>query len=172
MTTSLAELNTASADRAAEWMRACCGASRWVSAIVARRPFANEHALLDAADEEWSKLGPSDWLEAFAHHPRIGGKKAAEKQGERAAGWSAGEQARVSNAGVTVQQQLAEVNRAYEARFGHIYIVCAAGKSADELLAIAHERMLNDPERELRVAADEQRKITRLRLQKLLNDSP
>ena len=156
---TLAELNALTPDRAAEALRACCGASRWVSAMVARRPFTSVDDVFAAADSEWKRMGPDDWHEAFSHHPRIG---------ERAAGWAAGEQASVATAGSTVQEQLGDVNRAYEQKFGHIYIVCATGKSADELLSIARARLSNPPSAELRIAADEQRKITQLRLRKLL----
>jgi OHCU decarboxylase len=106
----------------------------------------------------WWSLGPDDWREAFAHHPRIG---------ERAEGWSAAEQAGVAGAAGDVRAQLAAANRAYETRFGHIYLVRAAGRGADELLALARARLANDAETELRVAAEEQRQITRLRLERL-----
>ncbi|AHG89680.1 OHCU decarboxylase [Gemmatirosa kalamazoonensis] len=158
--------------RAADLIRPCCGASRWVAEMVARRPFGTLDELLAAADEVWWALEPDDWREAFAHHPRIGERAAAVPQDARGAAWSAGEQARVGDAASDVRAELAEANRAYERRFGHIYIVCAAGKGADELLATARARLANDPDTELRVAAEEQRKITRLRLEKLFREGP
>ncbi|MBV9880176.1 MAG: 2-oxo-4-hydroxy-4-carboxy-5-ureidoimidazoline decarboxylase [Gemmatirosa sp.] len=167
MTTTVDELDELPSARAAELLRACCGASRWVEAMVARRPFHSCEALLAEADDAWWSLDPEDWREAFAHHPRIGERAAAAPQNARAAAWSAGEQASVADAGASTQARLAEANRAYEARFGHIYIVCATGKSAEELLALAVARLENDPDTELRVAAEEQRQITRLRLEKL-----
>lgn len=170
MTITLAELNALSAGRAAELFDACCGSSRWVSALVARRPFASLDQLLDVADDVWRQLEPADWREAFAHHPRIGERRAALPQTDRAAMWSASEQSAVSTATTSTQSELAAVNERYEQRFGFIYIVCAAGRSADELLSLAHARINNDPEAELRIAADEQRKITTLRLRKLITE--
>jgi OHCU decarboxylase len=132
------------------------------------RPFATEAELLEAADRVWWSLTAEDWLEAFRAHPRIGERKAQTEQGQRAAAWSAQEQAGASSAGADVSARIAEGNRVYEQRFGHIYIVKATGKTADQMLAILRERLANDAETELRVAAGEQAKITRLRLEKLL----
>ena len=170
MTVTLAELNALPADKAAELFAACCGSSRWVSALVARRPFASLDQLLDVADQVWQQVDPADWREAFAHHPRIGERRAAVAQNQRAAEWSAREQSGVSAATSSAQAELAAVNDEYERRFGFIYVVCAAGRSADELLTLARARMNNDPEAELRIAADEQRKITTLRLRKLITE--
>lgn len=135
--------------------------------MCALRPFASVDDILMQADDVWLSLDPGDWREAFAHHPRIGERRSEAPQTERASGWSASEQAGVTSAANSVQAELVAVNREYEARFGHIYIVCAAGKSADELLTMARQRMNNSPAAELEVAAEEQRKITHLRLQKL-----
>jgi len=107
-------------------------------------------------------------MEAFDHHPRIGEKKAAVAQDAAGAAWSKEEQAKVAGADDRIRGELARVNEEYERRFGYIYIVCASGKGADELLSIARGRLDNDPETELRVAAGEQRKIMQLRLAKLL----
>ena len=169
---TLDELNALPPERAADVLRACCGASRWVEAMVARRPFASTDMVMSMADDIWLAMGPDDWHEAFAHHPRIGARVAAQPQDERAAAWSAGEQASVATADASIQDELAEINRAYEARFGYIYIVCASGRSAEELLTIARRRLGNAPDDELRVAAEEQRQITRLRLRKLLSLTP
>lgn len=136
--------------------------------MVARRPYDSIDAVLAAADDVWRSLDPTDWREAFAHHPRIGERASAAPQDERARDWSAAEQAGVSTARETVRDALAEANRAYEHKFGYIYIVCASGKSAEDMLSLARKRLENAPEIELHVAADEQRKITRLRLEKLL----
>ena len=130
MTLTVREFDAMPAAPAAELLRACCGAARWVEAMVARRPFGSHGAVLAAAEQVWWSLAPDDWCEAFAHHPRIGERQGAVAQGARAAAWSAGEQASVAEAVETVHEQLAAVNRAYEARFGRIYIVCASGKSA------------------------------------------
>jgi len=166
---SVEALNVLSAERAAELFRACCGALRWVDAMVSRRPFFSRDAVLQAADDEWSSMRESDWLEAFSHHPRLGEKMSAAGESAVARGWSASEQSAVVSAGADARIGLARLNQDYERRFGFIYIVCATGKSADELLELARRRMQNDRDAELRVAAEEQRMITRLRLEKLLD---
>ena len=133
--------------------------------MLARRPFVSAAALYAAADEIWSGLGREDFLEAFAHHPQIGGRVQA-RPGVDAA-WSQQEQARVAEAGGDTLGALRALNAAYLDRFGYIYIVCATGKSADEMLALLKARVDNEPARELAIAAGEQAKITRLRLEKL-----
>ncbi|MGK2934891.1 MAG: 2-oxo-4-hydroxy-4-carboxy-5-ureidoimidazoline decarboxylase [Gemmatimonadaceae bacterium] len=168
MSSTVAELDVMPPERAAQLLGDCCGSTRWVSAMVARRPFGSMERLLSAADEAWRSLGPDDWREAFSHHPRIGERQGARPQSERGAAWAAGEQAGVGDAGDDVRQALANANREYERRFGYIYIVCATGRTADELFATVTERLRNDPDTELSVAAEEQRRITRLRLEKLL----
>lgn len=149
-------------------LRACCGSSAWVRAIASDRSFDSLAALQRRAAEVWHGLSTTDWDEAFKAHPRIGEKKAEGPQSKVAHGWSTKEQAKVSQATQAVLEELRATNRAYEERFGRIYIVCATGKSAEEMLAIAKERMANDPDTELRRAAEEQRKITDLRLEKLI----
>jgi 2-oxo-4-hydroxy-4-carboxy-5-ureidoimidazoline decarboxylase len=168
VTLTLARLNALPAAEAAEHLRACCGSSRWVEAMLARRPFARVDQLLAAADDAWQATGPKDWDEAFAHHPRIGERQATAPVSATAGAWSAGEQAAAGGAGAAVRAALVEANTAYERRFGRIYLVCAAGRSAEELLADVAARMRNDPEREREVAVEEQRKITRLRLNTLI----
>lgn len=165
---TLEELNGLPRNEAMAALRACCGAERWVDAMAECRPFKSVPGLLDAADEIWRSLQPNDWREAFAHHPRIGQRTSRVSQSKRARDWSSGEQRGMGAAAADVREQLAAVNAEYEQRFGYIYIVCATGKSADELLGIARDRLDNAPDMELRVAAEEQRKITRLRLEKLL----
>ncbi|MGI8618723.1 MAG: 2-oxo-4-hydroxy-4-carboxy-5-ureidoimidazoline decarboxylase [Gemmatimonadaceae bacterium] len=168
MSSTVAELDVMAPDRAAQLLGDCCGSTRWVSAMVARRPFGSVDRLLAAADDTWRSLGPDDWREAFSHHPRIGERRSAAQQSERSAAWAEGEQASVGGAADATLTALERSNREYEQRFGYIYIVCASGRGADELLADVTARLRNDPEDELAVAADEQRKITRLRLKKLL----
>jgi 2-oxo-4-hydroxy-4-carboxy-5-ureidoimidazoline decarboxylase len=165
---NLIELDALPEARAAELLSACCGSARWVKAMLARRPFGCRDALLSAADEIWESLGSDDWREAFAHHPRIGQRHSALPQHERGQAWSAGEQEAIDSAGDAVRQDLAAANREYEKRFGFIYVVCATGKTAEELLALARQRLATSPDQELAVAAAEQQKITRLRLEKLL----
>ena len=132
------------------------------------RPFPLLETLYERAGTVWYALSTADQLEAYAAHPKIGSRKAAASQKKRAADWSAGEQAGVATAESEVGEQLAVVNRLYEKKFGFIFIVCATGKSADEMLAICRARLGNTPETELRIAAEEQRKITEIRLNKLL----
>jgi OHCU decarboxylase len=124
--------------------------------------------VLSAADEIWESLGPADWREAFSSHPPIGERKSVAPQSERGVAWAASEQSGVEGAREEVRAQLAAANREYEQRFGYIFIVFASGKSAEEMLALARKRLRNDPDVELPIAAEEQRKITRLRLDKML----
>ncbi|MEX0909340.1 MAG: 2-oxo-4-hydroxy-4-carboxy-5-ureidoimidazoline decarboxylase [Gemmatimonadaceae bacterium] len=168
MSATVAELDVLPPNRALQLLGDCCGSTRWISAMVARRPFGSMERLLATADEIWRSLGSDDWREAFSHHPRIGEQRGVRPQSERGAAWAAGEQAGVGDARDDVRQALANANREYERRFGYIYIVCASGRTAEELLATVTERLRNDLETELSVAAEEQRKITRLRLEKLL----
>jgi OHCU decarboxylase len=167
---SVAELDAMPELQAKNLLRDCCGASRWVAGMAARRPFGSRAAVLSAADEIWLSLNPGDWREAFSHHPRIGERKNGLAQTERGNAWAAGEQSGVERSDEHVRAALAAANREYEQRFGRIYIVFANGKSAEEMLALARERLRNDPDIELRIAAEEQRKITRLRLDKLLDN--
>lgn len=168
MTLTLARLNALPAPEAAERFRSCCGSSRWVDFMLRRRPFHNLDALLAAADDAWGATGPADWDEAFAHHPRIGERHAVAPVSEAARAWSAGEQGAAAGADAVSRAALAEASQAYERRFGRIYLVCAAGRSAEDLLTDIAMRIGNDPERERAVAVEEQRKITRLRLQALI----
>lgn len=137
--------------------------------MTSARPFSGIADLLAKADSVWWSLDEEDWLEAFRAHPKIGEKKAAAAQSEQARSWSAREQSATSGALTEVMWALAEGNREYEQHFGFIFIVCATGKSSEEMLTILKARLQNDSETELRNAAEEQRKITRLRLEKLLN---
>ena len=168
--TRLAWLNGLPPEEATSELKKCCGSSAWVRGMLARRPFARLGALLEAADDVWWSLGPDDWREAFAHHPRIGESAAAAAPGARARGWSADEQRGVSSSPEEIRAALAVGNLQYERRFGHIYIVCATGRSAAQLLTFLHQRLTNDPATELRTAAAEQAKITKLRLEKALAD--
>lgn len=164
-------LNALPPEEAEAELLTCCGSREWARRVAGGRPYPDVGTLLAAADRVWWSLGEKDWLEAFRSHPRIGERKAEARQTEREARWSAGEQAGMSTAAEETQRALAEGNRRYEERFGHIYIVCASGRSADEMLALLRERLENEPQREISVAAEEQRKITRLRLEKLLGDA-
>ena len=165
---ALSRLDALAPDAARVALARCCGSSRWVEAMIGARPFGTESALRAAAARAFEALEREDWLEAFAHHPRIGDRAALEERFASTRSWSAAEQGAVGSAGQDVLDALAAANRAYEERFRYVFIVCATGKSPDEMLALAQARLGNDPETELRVAAAEQRRITDLRLTKLL----
>jgi 2-oxo-4-hydroxy-4-carboxy-5-ureidoimidazoline decarboxylase len=169
---SLVAFDTLPDGEAAMLLETCCGSTAWVNGMVVRRPFGTLGVMLQVADELWWSLAPDDWREAFDHHPRIGERAAAVEQSEQAREWSSAEQSDAASAAEDVRQALVEGNREYERRFGYIYLVSATGKSAEELLSILWSRLTNDPDTELRVAAGEQAKITRLRLQKMFGDQP
>ncbi len=168
MLPDIQDLNYLDAEAAKAEFLKCCGSSRWACAMVAERPYSGMAQMIEAAASIWWSLEPADWLEAFHSHPRIGEKKAARHVAAESRAWSTQEQAGVEHSAEETVRSLNELNRAYEERFGYIFIVCAAGKSADEMLAILLARIENAPENELRIAAGEQAKITELRLQKLL----
>ena len=163
----LAEWNRAVADEALLAMIACCGAKRWAAAMVEQRPFASIVDLSEAADRTWGEMQEGDWLEAFACHPRIGERKVAHVSAQSAA-WSRQEQSAAASATERVLSELAEGNALYEERFGFTYIVCATGRSADEMLGILQRRLTNDRAEELREAAEQQRQILQIRLGKWL----
>ena len=160
-------LDLASVADARTLLTACCGSSRWVDRMLVRRPFGSRVGLLTAAREEWDALAPHDWREAFAHHPKIGDRESLSARFPATHEMSEHEQAGVAGASETVLDALADGNRAYEDRFGYIFIVCASGKSADAMLAVLRQRLSNDPDDELRIAAAEQATITALRLDAL-----
>lgn len=164
---TVAWLNGLEASAAAAQFHKCCAAEAWVTQMVAARPLANGVAVCDLAENCFDQLQRDDWLAAFNSHPRIGDlnslrmKLAGNKQ------WSASEQSGMSAADEEMIQRLATGNQLYDERFGYPFIICATGKSAAEMCAALYERLTNDPHAELPVAAGEQRKITRLRLEKL-----
>ena len=160
---TLHELNALTSDAAAREFLRCCGSSRWARAMAAARPFATIQAMTDAADNIWNGLAPRDWLEAFGAHPRIG-------ETGRSEAWAQQEQSGAREVSDAVREWLRDANRAYEARFGYIFIVCATGNSAGEMLSNLEQRLANDPDAEIRVAAEEQRKITRVRMEKLMHE--
>lgn len=164
----LARLNALSDAEAREALGRCCGAARWVEAMAARRPFASSWSLIIAARAEWVKADRAEILEAFGHHPRIGDLDSLRRKFSSTAAWASDEQKGAEGASEQALRDLAAGNAEYEAQFGWIFIVCATGKNAAELLALLWERLENPPEVELKIAAAEQEKITRLRLEKLL----
>jgi 2-oxo-4-hydroxy-4-carboxy-5-ureidoimidazoline decarboxylase len=160
-------VNGLDADDARRALTRCCGSSAWVSEMLTRRPFASAAELYAAAETVWRGLSRRDFLEAFSQHPPIGQDHGHDHDRDAAGDWSAEEQGRVAGAPADVAVALAAANRAYAARFGYIFIVCATGKTADEMLRLLRARLDNTPADELAVAAAEQAKITRLRLEKL-----
>jgi 2-oxo-4-hydroxy-4-carboxy-5-ureidoimidazoline decarboxylase len=160
-------LDLASPDDAREALRTCCGSSRWIDRMIVRRPFATAEGLLQAAREEWFSLTPADWREAFEHHPKIGDRGGARRPSPATAHLSEREQAGVNAAPADVLTALTEGNQAYESKFGFIFIICATGRSARDMLTALRERLKNDPLTEIRIAAEEQARITELRLLQL-----
>ncbi|MEO5987579.1 MAG: 2-oxo-4-hydroxy-4-carboxy-5-ureidoimidazoline decarboxylase [Candidatus Eisenbacteria bacterium] len=156
----------------AEALERCCGARAWVQGMLARRPYGTALALHSAAEEVFAMLVRDDLLEAFSHHPRIGEVAALSERFASTAKWASGEQSGTDAAGEAVLLRLARGNADYEARFGHVFIVCATGLTAAEMLARLQARIGNDPSVELRNAAAEQLRITHLRLDKLLEGVP
>lgn len=166
---SLESLNALPPDEATQEFLKCCGSVRWANAMTSRRPFEAEEDLIRAASDVWWSLKQSDWLEAFHSHPKIGEKKAAAEVSTQSQHWSGQEQSGVRDANQDTIESLARLNREYEEKFGFIFIVCATGKSAAEMLAILRERLVNEIDVELPIAAAEQAKITELRLKKLVH---
>jgi 2-oxo-4-hydroxy-4-carboxy-5-ureidoimidazoline decarboxylase len=166
MNSTLERWNATTHEQAIEDILPCNGSRAWAAQVAALRPFATAFELTCTADIIWRSLPKHDWQQAFDSHPRIGEQKAKSATAESLK-WSAGEQA-AANPDESAKAALAEGNRAYEQKFGRIFIVCATGKSAAEMLAILNLRMSNDPATELREAAEQQRRITQLRLRKWL----
>jgi 2-oxo-4-hydroxy-4-carboxy-5-ureidoimidazoline decarboxylase len=165
---TLSDLNALPPSTRAEALATCCGATAWVAALNQQFPFDSPAALYEAADRIWYNLTEADWREAFTYHPKIGDVNALKEKFASTATWAAGEQGAVRQASQDTLEALAAGNEAYEHKFGYIFIVCATGKSADEMLALLQARLPNEPQQEIRVAMGEQAKITRLRLEKLL----
>lgn len=146
----------------------CCGSSSWVNKMFPFIPADDMVELLEDAEELWWQCSEEDWKEAFGHHPKIGDVESLTKKFASTAQWASGEQSGVNIASAETIKALAEGNRLYEEKFGYIFIVCATGKSAEKMLEILKERLKNDSEAEIKIAADEQNKITKLRIEKLL----
>ena len=157
-------LDLASPQEARRLLTTCCGSSAWVERMLRRRPFRNGERLATAAHEAWVDLTHTDWLEAFSHHPKIGDRASLAKRFAATAHLSVQEQRGVDDATAQVLDDLAAGNRAYEQKFGYIFIVCATGRSAAEMLSLLRERLANDVAKEIRIAAEEQAKITAIRL--------
>jgi 2-oxo-4-hydroxy-4-carboxy-5-ureidoimidazoline decarboxylase len=165
---TLDQLNRSDEAEAAAALEQCCGASQWVERMVYARPFENLAEVLETSDTIWGECDVDDYEEAFSHHPRIGDVESLARKFAGTKAWAAGEQKGVEQADGAVIQQLAAGNAAYEEKFGYIFIVNATGKNAAEMLALLEARLGNDPKDEIMIAAEEQNKITRIRLRKLL----
>ncbi|MBO2009572.1 2-oxo-4-hydroxy-4-carboxy-5-ureidoimidazoline decarboxylase [Hymenobacter negativus] len=166
---TLAELNNLPKSALTEALQKCCGSTAWVKNMLAAFPVSDAATLMDEADTAWNKLTEADWREAFTHHPKIGGDVEALRQKfASTSAWAEGEQASVKQASQATLEALAAGNEDYERKFGYIFIVCATGKTAEEMLALLQARLSNGTTDEIVIAAGEQNKITRLRLEKLL----
>lgn len=164
-------LNELDPEAARKELLKCCGATRWAETVERHRPYASLEQLIAKANDVWWSLNESDWLEAFRSHPKIGERKAANAVSAQSQQWSTQEQQGVQNAAQETIDKLAQLNLDYERKFGFIFIVCATGKSSDEILALLEQRLPNDASTELPIAATEQAKIAELRLRKLLDQS-
>ena len=162
---TLATFNTLDKETAKQHLFACCGSDKWASAMMSHFPFASEKQLVDLSASIWyDDCGETDWRESFTHHPKIGDVKSLTEK------FAGKEQAGVAVARQETIQNLAKANTDYEAKNGFIFIVCATGKSADEMLQLLLDRLKNTPEEELHIAMGEQQKISIIRFKKLLTD--
>lgn len=164
----LPELNQLPFAELKDALTTCCGSTAWVNELAKIFPVESKVSLFEQAEIIWFACSESDWREAFRHHPKIGDINSLREKFAGTKAWAAGEQSGVSVATQQVLADLAEGNRRYEEKFGYIFIVCATGKSADEMLDLLNERLPNSPETEILIAMQEQNKITKLRLEKLL----
>ena len=167
---TLAHLNALDETEARAELERCCGAKLWAERMLEARPFADRAALLARAEREFWALGEAGWRDAFSHHPRIGDQASALTRFARTAAWAAEEQSGAADASNIVRAGLVEANRVYEKKFGYVFIVCATGKTAEEMFGMLTARLENAPESELAIAANEQLEITKLRLEKLLGE--
>ena len=161
-------LNALTPSEANEQFKLCCGASNWVEKMNQNRPFHDKNEVYQQAESIWFSLSSEDWLEAFTHHPKIGDIDSLRKKFHNTKSISKNEQSGVNDAEKSTLNNLAKSNQLYEDKFGFIFIVCATGKSADEMLALIKMRLNKNAETEMQNAAKEQNKITQLRLEKLL----
>jgi 2-oxo-4-hydroxy-4-carboxy-5-ureidoimidazoline decarboxylase len=166
---TIKELNHLPEEQLKEELFKCCGSTAWVKKMLSVFPVEDYIDLMEDAEEKWYECSETDWKEAFTHHPKIGDVDSLKQKFASTAQWASGEQAGVNSASDEILKRLAEGNRQYEEKFGYIFIVCATGKRADEMLEILQSRMPNDTKREIEVAADQQMQITKIRLSKLLD---
>lgn len=170
-TLSIAQFNDLAATDAADALRQCCAAEDWIQAMVASRPYTDLNAVLQQADLHWAGVDEANLLEAFSAHPQIGNVETLRAKYANTKALASGEQSSVSEADEATLQALAKGNQDYLEKNGFIFIVCATGKSAADMLALLQARLPNSRQQELVNAAEEQRKITALRLQKLFRSN-
>lgn len=168
---TLEEFNSLPDEKIFGELERCCGSKQWVNGMKKKRPFDSFASIYQHADDIWKSLSLDDWKEAFTHHPKIGDVQNLRKKFASTSRWAEGEQRGVKDSSEETLLALAEGNNRYENKFGYIFIVCATGKTADEMLALLNARLNNKNENEIFVAAEEQRKITRLRLEKLFSST-
>ena len=166
MSEVLARWNSLRHQEAARAILPCCGSENWAAGMASKRPIQDELSLMETSDTIWQGLGEPDWLEAFRSHPRIGESRAEVDSVTQSSAWSEQEQQKAASADEAMKLALKWGNREYEQKFGRIFIVCATGKSASEILEILRRRLHNDEATELQQAAEEQRQIMRIRLKK------
>ncbi len=164
---TLEQFNTLSASQLKEELFKCCGSTTWAEKLADKVPFPSIVALKHESNRIWFGCDEKDWMEAFTHHPKIGDVESLEKKFASTANWASGEQSGVNVADKNVLIELKDLNDSYERKFGYIFIVCATGKSAAEMLGLLKKRINNDPEEEIEIAVNEQNKITHIRLDKL-----
>ncbi|PSL25431.1 2-oxo-4-hydroxy-4-carboxy-5-ureidoimidazoline decarboxylase [Chitinophaga ginsengisoli] len=166
---TLTALNALPPEQLNETLSTCCGATAWIEKMKKEFPVKDEATLLAAAAKHWHECTEQDWREAFSHHPKIGDLHSLQQKFATTAQWASREQAGTIDASTVILQAFAKGNKLYEDKFGYIFIVCATGKSAPEMLSILTERLKNSPEEEIKIAMQEQEKITAIRLKKLLS---
>lgn len=166
---TISDLNNLEKAQLVQELGKCCGSRSWINKMTEVFPVMDYDELADRADEKWAECKEEDWLEAFTHHPKIGDINSLKEKFASTAQWASGEQSGMQNADDNILHALADANEAYEKKFGFIFIVCATGKSASQMLELLEMRMKNERDYELRVAAAEQAKITKLRLEKLIS---
>ena len=167
---SLNKFNSLSKEQAGEELFKCCGSTNWVNKLMEYFPFNNELTLFNKSREIWyNECYEDDLLEAFSHHPKIGDIESLKEKFATTAQWAGNEQSNIASATENTLQQLAELNEKYFQKFGYIFIVCATGKSATEMLQLLETRLIHAKDEELKVAMGEQFKITLIRLKKLIN---
>jgi 2-oxo-4-hydroxy-4-carboxy-5-ureidoimidazoline decarboxylase len=165
---ALVRWNSLRQEEAVQEILPCCGSKTWATNMASKRPIADERSMLATSDAIWGSLGEADWLEAFESHPRIGESRAEHAAPAQSSAWSEQEQQKAAAADEAMKTALKWGNREYELKFGRIFIVCATGKSASEILEILRRRLQNDPATELRQAAEEQRQVMQIRIRKWL----